>query len=143
MKINILKARIKRNNLEKNAGHYFVDETSAIINLLKKEGKEVLLGIHRKDGVYTILEKKFVYYSTASGHKDQIQLNKFSDILQSNALKKGKFFSSYKYVKLDNNERVWLKNQATMESLWNTILWLEKVMEYLHLIGHRVKRLNH
>ncbi len=131
VKTNILKARIKRNNLEKNAGKFFVDENSEIVKLLKKENKEALLGIYREDGIYTILGKKFVYFSTLSGDKDQIELKDFSNILQNNAMKKGKLFASYKYLKLDGQKKIWLYNKATMNSLWNTILLLEKVMEQI------------
>lgn len=125
MKTNILRARIKRNNLEKHAGNHFVDESSKIINILRNEGKKALLGIQKNDDVYTILGERYVFYSTLNGSKGQVTLSEFSDILHDNALKKGKILAIYKYVTI-NNTKIWLKNKSTMKSLWNTILWLEK-----------------
>ncbi|WP_298900677.1 hypothetical protein [uncultured Psychroserpens sp.] len=123
---NYLKKRIKINNLEKHAGSYFVDESSKIINILKDEGKKVLLGIQKNDNVYTILGEEYVFYSTLNGNKGKFTLSEFSDILHDNALEKGKIFARYKCVKINGNEKIWLKNKSTMKSLWNTILWLEK-----------------
>ena len=125
MKSNYLKERIKINNLEKNAGKYFVDESSEIIKILNEEGKKTLLGI-KKNHIYTILGEEYVFYSALCGNKGEINLSEFSDILHDNALNKGKLFSSYKYVTIDNNVKIWLKNYSTMKSLWNTLLWLEK-----------------
>lgn len=126
MKKNILKARIKRNNLEKHAGNHFVDESSKIINTLKDEGKRVLLGIQKNEDVYTVLGEKYVFYSTLNGNKGKFTLSEFSEILHNNALKKGKVFARYNYVAINSDEKIWLKNKSTMKSLWNTILWLEK-----------------
>ncbi|WP_299902696.1 hypothetical protein [uncultured Aquimarina sp.] len=125
MKTNILKARIKRNNLEKHAGSNFVDESSKIIDNLRNEGKKVLLGIQKNDNLYTILGEEHVFYSSLKGNKGKISLSEFSEILHNNAMRKEKVFASYKYITIDN-DRIWLKNKSTMKSLWNTILWLEK-----------------
>jgi len=128
MKINILKARIKRNNLEDYAGHYFRDETSQIVDTLNHNGKEALVGIERGDGVYTIIGKNYVYYSTGSGTNGEIPLDVFSNILSANGINKGKG-SEFEYVKInEKNEFVWLYNKSTMESMWNIILWLETLI---------------
>lgn len=127
MKKSILKAKIKRNNLEEYSGSYFIDETSKIIKTLNSNEKKALVGIERKDGVYTILGEKFVYYSTVSGGKGQVPLKSFSDILHDNAMKKGKLFAKYKFIKINDKEKVWLNNKLTMNALWNIVLWLEKL----------------
>jgi len=125
MKINILKARIKRNNFVNHAGQSFVDENSKIIIDLKNEGENALVGIQKSDKTYTVLGDKLVYYSSISGTKGRLPLNVFSNILHENAVRKGKFLARYNYVKIDN-EKIWTKNKATMTALLNTIMWLEK-----------------
>lgn len=125
MKSNYLKKKIKLNNLDKYAGKHFIDESSKLINTMRSEGKKALLGIQKSDNIYTVLSEKYVYYSALNGSKGKIDLSKFSDILHDNALNKGKFFFSYKYI-IYNDDKIWLKNSSTMKSLWNTILWLEK-----------------
>lgn len=123
---NYLKKRIELNNLKKNARNHFVDESSKIVNTLKDEGKKALLGIQKNVDIYTILGEKYVFYSTLNGNKGKLTLSEFSDVLHDNALKKGKIFAKYKYVKINSDEKIWLKNKSTMKSLWNTLLWLEK-----------------
>lgn len=124
MKINILKARIKRNNLKRYAKKYFIDETSETIRLLNSEEKKALVGIKKDDSLYTVLGEEFVYYSSLSGKKGKIKLNVFSNNLHEETLRKGKIFARYKYIKIENGEKVWLNNKLTMQALWNTILYL-------------------
>jgi len=125
MKLPILKARIKRNNLEDYAGNYFRDETSIIVKTLNENGKEALVGIQNEDGIYTILGRDAVYYSTKSGAKGEIPLAVFSTILSANGISKGKV-AAFEYVKVnEENELIWLHNRSTMESLWNIVLLLE------------------
>ncbi len=131
MKLNVLKAKIKRNHLVKYSGKYFVDETSEVIKQLNAQGKSALLGIQNGKGVYTIIGKQFVYYLTSSGKRGNISLKDFSDELHENACRVGKgylkFKFMYKNIILSNNDKVWLHNADTMFSLWNTVLWLEKI----------------
>lgn len=130
MKMNVLKAKIKRNNLVKFARNNFIDESSEIINELNKKGEKALIGIQRRNGLYTILGEEFVYYMSKNGTRGKICLKDFSEILHMNGLKKGRgIFTRYKYVKINDNEQVWLKNRSTMESLWNTILWLGDLLD--------------
>lgn len=126
MKINILKSKIKRNNLEIYAGTYFRDDTSQIVNFLNEKGKLALFGIEREDGVYTIIGEEFVYYSTIFGINEEIPLNNFSEILHINALKKGKE-GKFEFIQInDNKNLVWLYNKSTMNALWNIILWIKE-----------------
>lgn len=129
MKLSTLKAKVKRNDLLKNAGSYYVDETSEIVKELNLQGKNALLGIQNKKGVYTIIGKQFVYYLTSSGEKGEISLKKFIDELHENSCRIGtgyfKFKFMYKNIVLDNSDKVWLHNADTMFSLWNTIIWLQ------------------
>ena len=125
MKINVLKAKIRRNNLEEFAGKYFRDETSEIIQKLNNNGKEVLFGIEREDGVFTVIGQNTIYYLSKNGNIGEIPLSVFSNILSKNAINKGKM-SNFEYVKNEqNNELIWLNDKSTMESLWNIIIWLE------------------
>lgn len=125
MNRNVLKARLERNGLKKYADKHFTDETSPVVNKLKQEGKDAVIGIQRKDGAYTVLGEKFIYYSTPLGEKGQLPLSVFSNELHENGMSKGKLFARYKYLKLKNGHRVWLKNKLTMCALWNTLLWFE------------------
>ena len=126
MELEHLKNRIEQNKLEEYGGKHFVDESSEIINDLKKDGKKALIGIKRKDGVFTIIGEDYIHYNSTAGVEGEISLNIFSNIIHENGLKKGKLFARYKYVKIANGEKIWLKNKSTMNALWNTVLWLEK-----------------
>ncbi|UUC46758.1 hypothetical protein [Flavobacterium cerinum] len=129
MKRNILKAKINRNGLKKYAGTYFRDHESQVCRLLSEEGKAALFGIEREDGVYTLIGEESVYFSAVSGQKGEIPLAVFSAALQLNALSKGKS-GDFEFVAMnDQKELVWLYNKATMEALWNIILWLESLNE--------------
>lgn len=123
MKLNILKARIKHNGLEKYAGRNFRDETSQIVTTLNEEGKKALLGIQRRDGVYTILGEQLIYFSTVSGNTGEIPLDVFSDTLHIHAMRKGKM-ARYKFLKINEEEAIWLHRKWTMTAIWNTALWL-------------------
>lgn len=131
MKLSVLKAKVNRNYLIKYAGKYYVDETSEIIKQLNAQGKSALLGIQNKKGVYTIIGEQFVYYLTSSGKSGEIRLKEFTNELHHNGCRIGtgylKFKFMYKNIVLSNNDKVWLHNSNTMFSLWNTILWLEKL----------------
>lgn len=130
MKLSILKAKVKRNKLIKHAGKFYVDETSDIIKQLNLQGERALLGIKNK-GVYTIIGEQFVYYFTSSGKSGKILLKDFSEELFENGCRIGagylRFKFLYKKIVLSNNDKVWLHNSNTMFSLWNTILWLQKL----------------
>lgn len=131
MKTSVLKAKIKRNKLVDYAGPYFRDDTSQIVSALNAEGKSALCGIQREDGVYTIIGEQFVYYLTSSGKRGEISLKEFSDELHEKGCRIGKgylqFKFMYKNIVMSNKDKVWLHNSNTMFSLWNTILWLEKI----------------
>ncbi|OWP74026.1 hypothetical protein [Flavobacterium oreochromis] len=131
MRLNVLKAKIERNNLLTNAGKYFIDETSGTIKELNEQEKKALVGIQNKDkGVYTIIGEQFVYYLTSSGKCGKISHDEFIDALHENACRIGKgylkFKFMYKNIVVNNKDKVWLHNANTMFSLWNTILWLQK-----------------
>ncbi|MGD1843407.1 MAG: hypothetical protein ACFB0B_21320 [Thermonemataceae bacterium] len=127
MKLNILKARVKRNNLEKYAGRHYRDETSQIVKSLNEEGKKALLGIQKKDGIYTILGEEVVYYLTASGNKGELPISTFLDILHAEGLRKGNI-AIYRFVKI-GDEKVWICSKFTMSALMNTMLWLETQLD--------------
>lgn len=126
MNLNVLNAKIKRNNLEEYAGKYFRDHSSEIIQTLIQDGKDALFGIeNKKKELYTIIGKSVVYYKANSGNTGELALNKFSDLLHSNAMVKGKR-ARYKYLSVGDADQIWLNNRNTMNGLWNIILWLEK-----------------
>jgi len=131
MKLNVLRAKVKRNNFVGYAGEYFVDETSEIIKKLNAEGKRALLGIQNRKGVYTVVGERFVYYKTSSGKSEKISLKAFSEELHYNSCRIGKGYLKIKFmynnIVLSNDDKVWLQNSDTMFSLWNTILWLEEL----------------
>ena len=122
---NILKARITRNGLIKNAKIYYVDETSELFRKLINQGKSPLVGICKSDSMYTVLGKKHVYYKALNGSKNTIPLVTFDTILHKEAMRKGKL-ARFRYLQLNKQEKVWLHNKSTMLSLWNTMLYLEQ-----------------
>ena len=131
MKKNILKAKIKRNKLIENAGIFFVDDTSQIIKQINKEGKNAILGIYDKEKKYTVIGLKKMFYLTKNGNKGEILHEELIDEFQKNGSRIGsgyfKFKFCYKNIVLSNGDKVWLKNSKTMFSLWNTILWFQKL----------------
>jgi hypothetical protein len=124
------RTKLKRNTLAKNAGKYFVDETSDIIKELNTQGESALLGIQDKKGVYTIIGKDYVYYLTHSGKKGKISHDEFSKELGKNGSRIGKGWLKYQFmyknIILKNNDKVWLHNAKTMFSLWSIIAWLKR-----------------
>jgi hypothetical protein len=124
MRITILKSLIKRRKLEECVGSYFRDSDSELVCELNSEGKEALFGIQREDGVYTIIGKGFVYFSTISGGKKEMTLADFEHKLQINAAMKGKG-GNYEFLPLPDEE-IWLFNRKTMEIFWNIVLWMLK-----------------
>ncbi len=112
MKIEYLKKRIKQNGLRELAGNYFVDENSVVIQDLRNKGHNALLGIQKKN-LYTILGENSVYYSTLNGVKGEMSLDQFSDTLQDYGLRKGKVFTTFKYLKINDKDSIWLKNKKT------------------------------
>lgn len=98
MKLSILKAKVKRNNLVKHAGKYYIDETSEIIKHLNAQGKSALLGIQNKKGVYTIIGEQFVYYLTFSGKSEEILLKEFIDELHENGCRIGTGYLKFKFL---------------------------------------------
>ncbi len=131
MKLNVLEAKVKRNNLVKYAGKFYVDKTSEIVKQLKAQGKSALLGIQNKKGIYTIIGEKCIYYLTSSGKNGEISLKEFIEELHENGSRIGtgylKFKFLYKNIILSNKDKVWLHNSNTMFSIWNTIIWLEQL----------------
>ena len=125
-----LKTKLERKDLAKNAGNYFVDETSDIIKELNSQGESALLGIQNKKGVYTIIGKDSIYYLTSSGKKGKISHKEFSEELGENANRIGKGWLKSKFmfknIILRNNDKVWLHNAKTMFSLWGIIAWIKR-----------------
>ena len=125
MKLNILKARIKRSDLAEHAREYFRDDTSEIVKALNREGKNAVVGIQRGDGAYTILGDKSVFYLTEQRRNGEIDLGVFAKILHENAMSSGKG-ANFEFVKVGEEDAVWLHEKWTMSALMNIILWLEK-----------------
>lgn len=121
MKKNNVNARIKRNMLAELSGNYFRDENSDFIIHLNRGRKDAIVGIQREDGVYTIIGNGKVYYLTLSGIENEISINEFLDILSLEALSKGKSHN-YEFIKVKDNESIWIMNAETMNALWNTML---------------------
>ena len=118
-----LKARIKRNKLDVIAGECFRNEDSEIIKSFNLANKKAFLGIQKNDGIYTILGDKSAYFSINSGEEKEIYFKNLLNLLSSNALQNGKFFE-YEFLKVSENEAIWVKDIQTMNALWNTILLL-------------------
>jgi hypothetical protein len=122
-----IKARLKRNNLIELAADSFRDEHSIIVQELRNSNKDALLGIQKDDHSYTIIGSKFVYYCTDPNNETEISHNLFLDILTKNALKLGKT-GNFEFVMVDEEKQdsIWVKNGATMNAIWNTIIFLAR-----------------
>ncbi len=120
--INI-EARVKRNNFTKLAGESYCDKNSPIVQDLNKFNKKALLGIQRRDGVYTIIGEEFVYYLTSLGVKGEILHKDFLDILKRNAFSAGKS-GNFEHLDINESDSIWILNGPTMNAMWNTILLL-------------------
>ncbi len=120
IKINILKARIRRNMLDKLSEMHYRDENSLLIQRLNNSGKQALVGIQREDGTYTALGHGTVYYAIASGFENEISIGIFLNILRENALLNGKG-EKYEFIKVSEGDFVWVMNIKVMSALWNTM----------------------
>jgi hypothetical protein len=121
-KVN-LKARIRRNMLDKLAGNYYLDEDSGLITHLNSLKKGALVGIQRADGVYTVIGEESIYYLTPSGVEGELAIEDFLSILQKNALSLGKT-APYEFVALNEQALIWVLNAQVLNALWNTLLLL-------------------
>ncbi|WKN43942.1 hypothetical protein [Tunicatimonas pelagia] len=128
MKIDVLRARVRRNKLEKLAGESYRDEKSQLIKSLHNEDKKALLGIQKGDGIYTVLGEECVYYSSNSGIERKISYGRFTEILRSNALKTGKT-TEFEFLNITEQDCIWILNTRTMNAIWNTVLLLQKWKE--------------
>lgn len=124
-KVVNIKARIRRNKLDKLAGNCYRDENSAIVKYLIEDSKKAILGIQREDGIYTILGENSIYYMASSGAEGEVSHSYFLEILSQNALSQGKA-GDFAFVMVNSNDSVWLKDAGTMNAIWNTILLLSK-----------------
>lgn len=123
MKSVSIKARIKRNKLDVLAGKYYVDDNSDIVKYLNSLDKKALVGIQREDGIYTIIGEENVYYLSALGIEGAIPLGEFLQILSKNALALGKT-ALFEFIKIKEDDAIWLQNAHTMNAMWNTMLLL-------------------
>lgn len=118
-----LKARIKRNMLDTLSGENYRDENSNIIQYLNNFGADILVGIEREDGVYTLIGTDTIYYMTSLMVQEKISIKDFLYILQETAMTNGKM-ATYEFIKINKNASVWVMNAQVMNALWNTMLIL-------------------
>ncbi|MGJ1242938.1 hypothetical protein [Sphingobacterium siyangense] len=85
-----LKARIKRNMLDTLSAENYRDEHSEIIQYLNNLGADILVGIERKDGIYTLIGTETIYYMPPSMVQEKLPIKDFLCILQATAMTNGK-----------------------------------------------------
>ncbi len=133
MKLGVLKAKVRRNGFIISAGKYYKDESSEVITMLKSKGEKALIGIQKKNGIYTVIGEDFIHYLTPTGKHGKIFLNEFvKELEQSLSRKKPSFLMSWlthRNIVLSNNDKVWLRNSDVTYTLWNTIDWLKKLSD--------------
>lgn len=115
-----IRARVRRNMLDQIAGENFRDEHSEIVTHLNRTNKKALVGIQRKDGIYTIVGKENIYYSTVAGVEGSIPNKAFLDMLRENVHKLGKT-AQFEFIKVNDTDFVWLFNGQTMSALWDIL----------------------
>lgn len=123
MKINIIKARVKRNQLEELAGLFYCDNESLFIKELRNNGLNAILGIKKDDSTYTVIGEDYVYYLTKSRKHSKITHLDFNQLLSKNAMKLGKA-GDFEYVPINNQDTIWVANAQIMNALWNTSMLL-------------------
>lgn len=116
-----LKARIKRNMLDTLSAENYRDEHSEIIQYLNNLGADILVGIERKDGIYTLIGTETIYYMTPSMVQEKLPIKDFLRILQATAMT----MATYEFIKINKNASIWVMNTQVMNALWNTMLLLE------------------
>ncbi len=114
-----LRARIKRNKLDILTGKHFRDENSEIIKDFNSKNRKALVGIQREDGIYTIIGDENIYYLTISGKEGEISIADLLRILRKITFEQGKD-ENYKFVKINDNDSIWILNNETLNALWNT-----------------------
>lgn len=100
------------------------DEHSEIIQYLNNLGADILVGIERKDGIYTLIGTETIYYMTPSMVQEKLPIKDFLCILQATAMTNGKM-AIYEFIKINKNASIWVMNTQVMNALWNTMLLLE------------------
>jgi len=121
-----LKARIKRNMLHTLSGENYRDENSEIIRDLNNLGADILVGIEREDGIYTLIGTETIYYMTSLMVQEKLSIKDFLCILQATAMTNGKM-ATYEFIKINKNASVWVMNTQVMNALWNTMLLLDRL----------------
>ncbi|GAA3940948.1 hypothetical protein GO495_09500 [Chitinophaga oryziterrae] len=121
-----IKARIEQNGFDIYAEDAFRDENAEIIKYLNSIGKKALVGIQREDGIYTIVGEEYVYYLTLSGTTGEMSLDAFRKILKADAMSLGKK-GDFQFLKINEQDTVWLKSVETMNAMWNTIMYLDDI----------------
>jgi len=84
---------------------------------------KALLGIQKEDGTYTIVGESSIYYLTPTGTESEISQKDFLKLLHQNAWALGKK-GDFEFLKVNEQDLVWLKDASTMNAMWNTILLL-------------------
>jgi len=107
------------------AGSSFRDTRSEIVRYLNQKDRNVYLGIQCESGLYTILGKNNVHFSTKEGLETEISNSRVLKFLHVNALENGKL-SEFKFVPVSEDQAIWVKDESTMCALWNIILVLAK-----------------
>lgn len=121
-----LKARIKRNMLDTLSGENYRDEHSEIIQYLNNMGADILVGIEREDGIYTLIGTETIYYMTSLMVQEKLSVKDFLCILQATTMTNGKM-ATYEFIKINENASVWVMNAQVMNALWNTMLLLDRL----------------
>lgn len=120
-----IEARIKRNKLDELAGKFYQNSNSDFITNLQQKGFTALVGIKRKDGIYTVIGENCTFFCSKSGEERQISHQDFLEILKKNALKLGKS-EEFDFLEIKKDCFIWILNIQTMNAIWNTILLLHK-----------------
>lgn len=76
--------------LDTLSGENYRDENSDIIQCLNNFGADILVGIEREDGVYTLIGTDTIYYMTSLMVHEKISIKDFLYILQETAMTNGK-----------------------------------------------------
>ena len=119
-----LKRRLDTNQLVSLAGGSIRRADGELAkNVIERHEDSILFLIESDDGLYFSLGERGIYVLTFNGEHKKYSFEDFLSMLRSNSLSRGK--SGVSDFISDDKDKVWVKDPETMNSIWNTILFIQ------------------
>ncbi|MFT3778997.1 MAG: hypothetical protein QM772_12100 [Ottowia sp.] len=119
-----LKRRLDKNQLLSLAGASIRQADGELAkNVTERHGDNILFLMESDDGLYFSLGERGIYALTSNGEHKRYSFEDFLSMLRLNSLSRGK--SGVSDFISDDKDKVWVKDPETMNSIWNTILFMQ------------------